>query len=291
MSLNVFQNNVVIITGASRGIGEELARQLAEHGARLVLAARDEERLNAVAGICRAAGAQVLVVPTDVTDVRACENLIARTMKEFGRIDTLICNAGVGMWTRVDAVKDISIFDRVMRVNYLGAVYCTLAALPHLKNRSTQVPSPAGSEQSRRDGAARSPRGRIVLVSSLAGKTGVPERAGYSASKAAMNAFFDTLRIELEPFGVAITIALPDFVATGGRARNLGADGKPVVNPIPYGKDAMSTEKCARLILDGAAKGERETVMTIRGKVAPWVKLIAPGLVDRIAQRATARGH
>lgn len=259
----------MVITGASRGIGEELARQLASLGARLALAARNVERLSAVADDCRTAGGRVLVVPTDVTEPRACENLITQTVKEFGRVDTLVCNAGIGMWTRVERVQDITIFERLMRVNYLGAVYCILPALPHLERS----------------------RGRIVAVSSLAGKTGVPERAGYSATKAAMNAFFDTLRIELAPSGVSVTIALPDFVATGARARNLGPDGKPIVNAIPYGKSTMSPETCARLILQGASKRERETVMTLRGKVGPWVRLIAPGLVDRLAQRASERGY
>lgn len=264
-----FKDNVVVITGASSGIGAELALQLADQGALLALGARDQARLESVATDCRTRGARVISVPTDVTDPKQCENLIAQAVKEFGRVDTLVCNAGVGMWTRFDAAQDLGMFERLMRVNYLGAVYCAFYALAHLK----------------------SSRGRIVAVSSLAGKNGVPERSGYSASKHAMNGFFETLRIELADRGVSVTIAYPDFVATGARSRNLGADGKPVTNFPPYGKNAMTIQECARRIVRGAARRDREIVMTARGRIGPWVKLIAPGLVDRIARRASESGR
>jgi short-subunit dehydrogenase len=195
--------------------------------------------------------------------------LIARTVKEYGKVDILINNAGVGMWTRFDSIQDLGIFERLMKVNYLSGVYCTLYARRYLKQS----------------------RGRIVGVSSLAGKTGAPERSGYAASKHAMVGFFDALRIELLGSGVSVTIAYPDYVATGGRGRNLGADGKPVVNFPPYGKNAMTNETCARLILEGVARRDREIVLTMRGRVGPWVKLTAPALADRAARRASARGQ
>jgi len=268
MMSSPFKNNVVIITGASSGIGAELALQLADQGAMLALAARDAARLNAVAADCRTRGARAIIIPTDVTDPTQCENLIAQTVKEFGRIDTLICNAGVGMWTRFDAVQDLGIFERLMRVNYLGSVYCAFYAVPHLK----------------------SSRGRIVAVSSVAGKVGVPERSGYSATKAALNAFFETLRVELHETGITVTIAYPDFVATGARSRNLGGDGKPIGKALPYGKNTMTTQECARWIVRGAEKRLRDIHMSPRGRIADWAKLIAPGLVDQAAQRASKRG-
>ncbi len=269
MTASAFKDKVVIITGASRGIGNALALQLADQGARLVLAARDAERLNAVAAECRARGASALVVPTDVVEPAQCENLIAQALKEYGHIDTLINNAGIGMWARFDEVQDLAVFERIIRLNYLGAVYCTFYALPSLK----------------------ATRGRIVGVSSLTGKTGVPARTGYAASKHAMVGFFDSLRIEVAPHGVSVTMAYPDFVATGARFRNLGADGKPVGNAPPYAAGTMTSETCARLILRGAAKRQREIIMSTRGKLGPWARLIAPGLIDRIARRAIEKGE
>ena len=171
-----FRDNVVVVTGASAGIGAELARQLAAGGARLALAARDAARLEEVAAECRARGGRALAVPTDVGEEAQCAALVERAVAEYGRLDTLVNNAGISMWARFDEITDLSIFERVMRVNYLGSVYCTHHALPHLKRS----------------------RGRIVGVSSLTGKTGVPTRSGYAASKHAMAGFFDSLRIELD---------------------------------------------------------------------------------------------
>ena len=169
MTQNLFTNNVTIITGASSGIGEQLALQLAAQGAWLALAARDEARLETVAAECRARGGKSIAIKTDVTDQAQCAAMVARTAQEFGRVDTLVNNAGVGMWARFDEIVDPAFYARIMQVNYLGSVFCTFYALPHLKKS----------------------RGRIVAVSSLTGKTGVPTRSGYAASKHAMVGFFD----------------------------------------------------------------------------------------------------
>ena len=269
MSGSEFKDNVVIVTGASRGIGHELALQLAGHGAQLTLAARNVERLNQVASQCRARGASVMAVPTDVSESEQCQRLIDAAVKSFGRIDTLINNAGVGMWAKFEDVQDVTVFERLMRTNYLSSVYCTYYALPHLKQT----------------------RGRIVAVSSLSGKMGVHLRSGYAASKHAQTGLFDSLRIELTEHGVSVTVAYPDFVATGGRARNLDKNGKPAGRVPPYGKHTMSSETCARFILDAAAKRKRDVIMTTRGKIGQWACLVVPGLVDRISRRASERGE
>jgi NAD(P)-dependent dehydrogenase (short-subunit alcohol dehydrogenase family) len=263
-----FRDNVVILTGASSGIGKELALLFAGRGARLTLAARNEPALHAVAAECRARGGSALVVRTDVTDKVQCRRLIDQTVQAHGRIDTLVNNAGIGMWARVDQMQDPSAFERVMQVNYLGSAYCTYYALAYLKQT----------------------RGRIVAVSSLAGKTGVPARSGYAASKHALVGFFDSLRIEVAPAGVTVTLAYPDFVATGARFRNLGADGQPVVNAPPYAENTMTGEACARLIMRGIARRQREVFVNARGRLSPFAKLLAPTLVDRAARRATEKG-
>jgi len=263
-----FRDQVVIVTGASGGIGEQLALQLAAQGARLALAARRAEELNRVARGCVAAGGAAIIVPTDVTDAASCRELVERTFDHYGRLDMLVNNAGLGMWARVADVTDLSVFERVMRVNYLGAVYCTVAALPHLM----------------------ATKGRILCISSLAGRTGVPLRSGYAASKHAMAGFFDSLRIELRGTGVSVTLVDPGFVGTGAQGRNLGTTGQPLGHvPIDLAA-AMPPAACARQALGAAAARRRELVMSMRGKIGIWLKLIAPSLVDRVAAAATARG-
>ena len=264
-----FRENVVVVTGASDGIGREMALQLADQGAWLALAARDAQKLEAVAADCRARGGRAVAIPTDVGDQAQCRALVDRTVAEYGRIDTLVNNAGVSMWARFDQVTDLAPFETMMRVNYLGSVYCTHAALPHLKRT----------------------RGRIVGVSSLTGRAGVPTRSGYAASKHAMAGFFDSLRIELADEGVTVTMVYPGFVSTGIRQRAYGPDGQPLRSSPVRESEVMTPEECARQTLAAAAARRRELVMTARGKVGQWIKLIAPGVVDRIARRAIEQGR
>ena len=139
MSDAPFRDNVVVLTGASAGIGREMALQLAAQGARLVLAARGAEKLEEVAEACRARGAKVLAVPTDVGAEEECRRLIERAVEEHGRIDTLVNNAGIGMWARFDEMTSLAPFEQIMRVNYLGSVYPTFYALPHLKRRHSEM--------------------------------------------------------------------------------------------------------------------------------------------------------
>lgn len=264
-----FKDNVVILTGASTGIGEALAHQLAEDGAWLVLAARNAQKLETVAADCRARGGRALVVPTDVTDEDECRELVERTVAEYGRVDTLINNAGLSMWMKFEDVEDLDSLEYLMRVNFFGSMYCTYYALPHLKQS----------------------QGRIVAVASVAARTGIPTRTGYAASKHAMVGFFESLRIEVEDEGVSVTIAFPDFVASGMHTRSLGPDGRPLGhNPLQVDK-LMSSETCAQLILDGAADRQRQIIMSTRSRFGQWLKLIAPGKVDDIAKRAIEKGH
>ncbi|MDH5264703.1 MAG: SDR family oxidoreductase [Betaproteobacteria bacterium] len=263
------KDNVVIITGASKGIGAELARQLARKGAMLALAARDRAALERVASECVALGARAEVIVADVAVEDDCRRLVERTVAAFGRLDTLVNNAGATMWARFEDIADMSILARIMQVNYMGAVYCTHHALPHLK----------------------AARGRLVGISSLAGRTGVPTRSGYAASKHAMTGFFDTLRIELADAGVSVTIVYPGFVSTGIRENAAGPGGRPIaVSPVKE-REVMGVEECARLTIAAIEARKRELVMTARGKLGLFLKLLAPGIVDRIARRAIEKGR
>ena len=264
MSPANFQENVAIITGASSGIGRELAYQMADQGAWLVLAARNGLALEETASVCRRRGGRALTIPTDVTDQGQCQRLIQRAVEEYGRVDTLVNNAGITMWALFEEFENLDLFEKIMQVNYFGTVYCTHYALPYLKET----------------------RGRIVAVASLAALNGIPTRSAYSASKHAIKGFMDTLRIELAGSGVSVTISYPDFVATGMRERAFKADGQPLgESPLAEGK-VMTTEDSVRSLLNAMDRRAREDKQTLRGQVGPWIKLIAPGLIDNMARNA-----
>lgn len=258
---------VIVITGASDGIGAEMARQLAHahgSGVALVLAARNEQMLADVAGQCEALGAQALVVPTDVTVQEQCNRLVAAAMQRFGRIDGLVNNAGRSAHALFEEVADLGWYEELMRINLWGSVWCTHAALPHLK----------------------ASKGSIVAVSSIVGLVGVPGRTAYAATKFAMTGFFETLRMELKGAGVSVTTAYPGVVATKIRVRGFNADGKPAGVSKLKEDDAMSAEECARLIIEGMNKRQREVVMTAKAKVGRFLKLVAPGVVEDMALAA-----
>ncbi len=259
-----FAGLVVLITGASSGIGAELARQCAAEGARLALAARDVDRLDAVAAECRALGGEALVVPGDVGVESSCAAIVARTVAHYGQLDILLNNAGMGSSGLFDEITDLTIFDTLMRVNYLGSVWCTAYALPHLKRT----------------------KGRIVAISSLTGLTGVPKRTAYAATKHAMAGFFDSLRIELDGTGVTVTMVYPGFVFSEINQRALSPDGTPFGDRGYQRRkgETMETDVCGRLILAAMARRDRDLVMTWRGKIGRLLKLISPKLVDRIAR-------
>jgi len=262
-----YAGKVVVLTGASEGIGRALALRLARERARLVLAARNAARLNSLAEECRVLGAQALVVPTDVSSREQCEALADAAFAHFGAIDVVVLNAGATMWSRLDELEDVGLLERLMRLNYLGAAWLTRRALP----------------------ALIAARGRIVAVSSLTGLVGVPTRTGYAASKHAMIGFFDSLRIELADRGVSVTLVAPDFVRSEIHRRATGPDGKPLgASPMRESK-IMGADECARIIADAALARRRLVITSFRGRLMRWAKLVAPGLVDRLAARAIRR--
>jgi short-subunit dehydrogenase len=266
--MGTYTGKVVVVTGASAGIGRELCLQLAPQRPRLVLAARDEARLHEVGEECRKRGAEALVCRTDVSSLDDCRTLVERTIAHYQALDVLVNNAGMSMWARFDEVQDIGIYESLMRVNYLGCVYPTHFALPELRRR----------------------RGQIVVVASLAGLTGVPTRTGYAATKHALFGFFDSLRIELDGTGVSVTMVAPDFVVSEIHRRSVGKDGRPLgESPMQEGR-IMTTEACASMILGAMEKRKRLVVGSARGKLGRFVRLFAPGLIDRIAARAVREG-
>jgi len=261
MKADAFRDQVVIVTGASSGIGKALALQLAGQGAKVVLAARRAEMLEKVAAACRQARGEALAVPTDVADEVQCRELVEKTVAAFDRLDVLVNNAGLAVIARLEDYPDLSLFRHTMDVNFYGAVYCTYYALPYL---------------------IRS-HGRIVAVSSLGGKAPLPYNSPYIASKFALHGFFDSLRIELKNRGVSVTIICPYWVVTGFHEAQMDKDGAPrgPDGRAIYSKNMMTAERCAQVILRAAYRKQREVLMS-PGRLIAWLKLLAPGLLDRI---------
>lgn len=244
-----------------------MARQLARtYGAKLalVLAARNEDALKKVAAECKTFGAAALVVKTDVGMEANCRQLIEAAVEQFGSIDVLINNAGKSAQALLEEVDNLGWYQELMRINFWGSVWCTHAALPYLKKS----------------------RGKIVAISSLAGLIGVPGRTAYSASKFAMGGFFESLRSEVRDAGVSVTLAYPGVVATQIRYHGYNAAGGAAGKSGLKEDDAMSVEECAALIIKGFERGDRDVVMTFKGKLGRWMKLMLPGLVEKMAMAA-----
>jgi short-subunit dehydrogenase len=248
---------VVIITGASSGIGRELARQLAAKGAKLALLARREEALNACAAE-ECAGAETLVVPADVTRPEQCASAVAATFAHFGRVDVLVNCAGLGYFGPIETMR-IADFDRVVRTNVYGLLYMTQSALPYLKQS----------------------HGMIVNVSSALSKRALPFLAAYGGTKALVDQLSDGLRMELRPYGVHVLAYNPpetetEFAASSiraagmERAREGGRKRKPVGQVVARMVRAMEAEK-------------RDVV---EGRALQWMGLLMPRRTDAMFCRA-----
>lgn len=262
MQANVFQDQVVIVTGASSGIGKALALNLAHQGAKVVLAARRAERLEQVAADCRSLGAEALIVPTDVADEAQCKALVEKTIAHFGRLDMLINNAGLATLARFEDFSDLNLFRHTMDVNFYGAVNCTHYALPYMKQN----------------------KGRIVVLSSLGGKAAIPYNTAYCASKYGLHGFYDALRMELAQHGVGVSVICPWWVVTEFHEAQLDQNGLPrgESGRAIYSRKMMSAERCAEITLHAAYHRRREVLMG-PGAWVTLLKALAPGLLDWVA--------
>jgi short-subunit dehydrogenase len=263
-----FRGRSVLITGASEGIGRALALELAKEGAHLTLAARNSPRLLEAAALVEAAGGRARAVVADVTVVEEAARLIGAAVETFGGLDALVLNAGGSMWAPFESMEDPDAAARqLMELNFFACLRLAKAALPHL----------------------RASKGLLVPVASVAGFAGIPTRTLYSASKHALVGFFESLRVELRGSGVEVVIVAPDFVVTELHARALGADGQAIGSGRLDPRKVMTAEACAELMVRAMRKRQRLLITSSRGRFGRWLKLLAPGLVDRIAERAVAR--
>jgi NAD(P)-dependent dehydrogenase (short-subunit alcohol dehydrogenase family) len=219
--MHPLQGKVALITGGSSGIGRATALRLAGYGARVAVAARNVDALADVARAGEALGAETLPVAADVTDAAQCRHAVEATVARFGRLDILVCSAGVSMRSYFEG-SDLAALERVVRVNFLGALYATYFAIPHVKRT----------------------RGSLVALSSLTGKRGIPSYAVYGASKFAVQGLYESLRLELGRDGVHVGVIAPGFVDTPLRERVLGPDGQPWKEPPPPPFRIWPVEKC-----------------------------------------------
>lgn len=261
------RGKVVIVTGASSGIGKALVYELAHRGARIVMAARNLEKLQSIRQDLEKQGVSILSVCTDVTKEQECRDLMEQAYARFGRIDVLINNAGISMRALLETLET-AVLHKVMDVNFWGTVYCTKYALPYLLQT----------------------QGSVVGVISIAGFIGLPGRTGYAASKFAVRGFLNTVRIENRKKGLHVLVAAPGFTASNIRKTALDASGHQQGESPRDEAKMMSAERCASIIVKGIQKRKRELIMTfVEGKLAVFLSKWFPRLVDRLSYSHLAK--
>ena len=258
--MSYFSNKVVIVTGGSDGIGKALVESLLQQGARVATCARNFDKLYQLGKMH--AGKSLFTSAMDVSNENECKLFIDDVIKTYGAIDILINNAGISMRAMF---KDVTIdtMRKVMDINFWGTVYFSKYALPYITKQ----------------------QGTIVAVSSIAGFRGLPGRAGYSASKFAMNGFMEALRTELLETGVHVMWVSPGFTASNIRNAALTKDGTPQgASPLEEGS-LMSAEDCATQILDAVQKKKRTLIFSSDDKRTVLLNKLIPSLTDKLVHK------
>ena len=253
------KNKVIIITGASSGIGEALAFALAKNGNKLVLAARNIGKLDAVREKIKEKNIRAISIETDMSKGEDCKNLIKKTIAEFGRIDVLINNAGISMRALFNEA-DLEVIKTVMNTNFWGTVYCTKYALPYLLKS----------------------KGSLVGVSSIAGHIGLPERSAYSASKFAINGFLESIRNENLENDLHVLIACPGFTASNIRKSALTKDGTEQAESPRNEQKMMTAKMVAERIICAIDCRKDSLIMSTNGKLILFINRFFPKLAKRL---------
>lgn len=260
------KDKVVIITGASSGIGKALAFAFGREGAKIVITGRKKEPLEAVSNELKAANIENLAITGDVSVEKDNEIMVKQTLEKYGKIDILINNAGISMRSMFEDVE-LEVIKKVMDINFYGVVYATKYALPHIK----------------------ATKGSIIGISSIAGYRGLPVRTGYSASKFALNGFLEALRTELLKTGVHVLTACPGFTASNIRVASLGSDGQSKGDSMRDEGKMMSAEEVADAILNATKKRKRDLVLTSQGKLTVFLNKWLPKLMDTMVYNTLAK--
>ena len=250
------QGKVAVVTGASSGIGEAAALELARRGASVALAARSVEKLDALASRVSAAGGRVLVVEADVADRASVEMMVGKVLTEFGRLDVLVNNAGLGLSGRVSELRAEDL-RYVFEVNTIGPLNCVQAALPHLGRGA-----------------------RILNVSSVVGKRAIPKVGGYCSSKFALNALSDSLRVEVADRGISVTSVYPGTTRTSFRDNSRRTKDEE----RGWRPKGVTPERVAKKIADAAQKGPRDVYVTLSDRLFVAGATLFPGLTDLVLQ-------
>jgi short-subunit dehydrogenase len=259
MILNPMKDKIVLITGASSGIGKALAYEFGNKGAKVVLAARNLAALEEIVADLHTLGIQALSVKTDVTIENDCRHLIEKTVEHFGRIDIMICNAGISMRALfVDLQLDV--MRKLMDTNYWGTVYCSKFSMPYLLKTS----------------------GSLVGVISIGGYVGMPGRSAYAASKFAVRGFLDTVRVENRKTGLHVLVVAPGFTTSNIRKTALLADGSEQGATPRDENHMMSAEKVASQIYRAVVMRKRHLILTfVEGKLAVFLGKFIPEFLDK----------
>ncbi len=260
------KDKVVIITGASSGIGLAMAREFAGRGSKVVMAARNKESLEKIEGELREQGYEACSIQTDVTKEDDCRNLVERVIEKYNRIDIFINNAGISM-RALFADVEIDVLKQLMDVNFWGTVYCSKYAIPHLVKS----------------------KGSLVGVSSIAGIQGLPGRTGYSASKFALHGLLEAIRVENLKNGLHVMILTAGFTKSEIRKRALMEDGKPQGYTPRNEEEHMLPEHVAKAMVKALKKKKRHKIVTIEGQLLALFQRIIPTVCDKIAYRRLAR--
>lgn len=253
------KDKVVIITGASSGIGKSCAFAFGRVGAKIVISARNSANLEETLLGLKNENIDAYAVVSDVSKKNDCQSLINETINRFGKIDVLINNAGISM-RALFAELDLSVIEQIMQINFWGTVYCTKYALPYLLKS----------------------KGSVVGVSSIAGYVGLPARTGYSASKYAMQGFLDALRTENLKTGLHVMVACPGFTASNIRNTALTANGSMQGESPREELKMMQPEEVAFEILKSVIKRKRVIVLTTEGKLAVFLGKLFPKFIEKM---------
>jgi dehydrogenase/reductase SDR family protein 7B len=253
------KDKVVIITGATSGIGKALAFEFGRRGSSVVITGRREELLASIEKELKEQGVPVLAIPGDVSKDEDTRAIIEKTVQQFGQIDVLINNAGISMRALFEDVH-LDVFRKVLDINFFGTVHCTKHALPFILQS----------------------KGSIVGISSINGKRATPARAAYSASKYAMEGFLEALRMEVMKRGVHVLSVCPGFTTSNIRNVALTADGHPQGESPRDESKMMSAEETAEHIYKAVVNRNRDLVLTTQGKLAVWLTKLFPVLMDKI---------
>lgn len=252
------KNKVVIITGASSGIGKATAIRFAKAGCKVVIAARNETKLQETAQTIKEFGSEVLLISADVSKEADCKAIINKAIETYGRIDILINNAGISMRALFEKL-DLQVMKNVMDVNFWGSVYCTKYALPFLLKS----------------------KGSVVGVSSIAGYVGLPARTAYSASKFALQGFLEALRTENLEKDLHVLIACPGFTASEIRKRALTADGSAQSKSPRKEEKMMSAEEVSEHLYKAVKARKQTIVLTREGKLAVMLSKFLPKVLQK----------